>query len=302
MLRRNVLIFHSGALGDFVLSWPLALALGRIYAQSRIIYVTAGQKGKLAERALRLDSADVETGWHHLFSADGEVPDNVRRLLEGSHAIFSFVAAGDSAWAKNVKRLAPQAKLFFIDPNPPAGFARHASQLLLDQLQSDPVVSTALAQMLKSIGDRGLGVARSAQGPVVLHPGAGADEKCWPRERFVSLAGKVRGAGREVEVIFGDVERERWSAGERDEFGEVAKIVMPETLVELYLALARASAVVGNDSGSVHLAGIMGMPTVALFGPTDPAVWQPLGPRVRVVQGMPMEEIEVERVVECLGV
>src|SRR5688500_10724765 len=66
MLRRNVLIFHAGALGDFVLSWPLALALGRLYPQSRVIYVTAGQKGALAERVLRVDSTDIESGWHEI--------------------------------------------------------------------------------------------------------------------------------------------------------------------------------------------------------------------------------------------
>src|ERR1700678_801872 len=60
MLRRNVLIFHSGALGDFVLSWPLALALGRLYPQSRIIYVAPASKGKLAERVLRIESVDGE--------------------------------------------------------------------------------------------------------------------------------------------------------------------------------------------------------------------------------------------------
>ena len=148
MIRRNVLIFHSGALGDFVLSWPLALALGRIYAQSRIIYVTASQKGALAERALRLESTDVESGWHHLFSADAHPPANVLKMLDGTHAIFSFVAAADSAWAANVRKLAPHARLFLLDPNPAANYTHHASQLLLDQLASDPIVSTALSQML----------------------------------------------------------------------------------------------------------------------------------------------------------
>ena len=60
VLRRNVLIFHAGALGDFVVSWPLALALGRLHPQLRIIYIAAGQKGKLAEKAIRTESLDIE--------------------------------------------------------------------------------------------------------------------------------------------------------------------------------------------------------------------------------------------------
>jgi ADP-heptose:LPS heptosyltransferase len=300
MLRRNVLIFHSGALGDFVLSWPLALALGRIYAQSRIIYVTASQKGKLAERALRIDSTDVESGWHHLFSKDSEPSANVLRLLDGSHAIFSFVAEEDSIWAANVKKLASHAKLFFINPNPPPGFSKHASELLLDQLHSDPVVSTAMSQMLKSIQDRGIGTIRPEGGPIVLHPGAGAENKRWPRDRFVSLARKLHVSGREVNVVLGEVERERWTDGEKAAFDGIATIAKPETLVDLLAVMNRASAVIGNDSGPAHLAAIIGVPTITLFGPTDPAIWRPLGPKVRMIREDSMDAISVDQVLEML--
>ena len=55
-LRRNILLFHQGALGDFVLTWPIALALARIHPQSRVFYVTHAQKGKLAEKVLGVES------------------------------------------------------------------------------------------------------------------------------------------------------------------------------------------------------------------------------------------------------
>jgi ADP-heptose:LPS heptosyltransferase len=51
--------------------------------------------------------------------------------------------------------------------------------------------------------------------------------------------------------------------------------------------LAQASLFVGQDSGVTHLAGLMGVRTVALFGPTDPARWAPSGPKVTVLQGAP---------------
>ena len=72
--KRNILLFHLGALGDFVLTWPLAMALARIHPQSRIIYVTHGQKGKLAEKVLHIESTDVEGGWHHLFGSPADLP------------------------------------------------------------------------------------------------------------------------------------------------------------------------------------------------------------------------------------
>jgi ADP-heptose:LPS heptosyltransferase len=54
-------------------------------------------------------------------------------------------------------------------------------------------------------------------------------------------------------------------------------------LRQLASILASADLVVGNDSGITHLATLVGAPTVAIFGPFDPAYWAPIGPRVEVV-------------------
>jgi ADP-heptose:LPS heptosyltransferase len=55
------------------------------------------------------------------------------------------------------------------------------------------------------------------------------------------------------------------------------------SLGELLALLERSAVVVGADSGPVVLAATLGVPTVALFGPKDPAIYAPLGPRVEVV-------------------
>ena len=47
----------TSALGDFIITWPLAMSLSRLYPQSRILYITHGQKGELAEAVLRVESA-----------------------------------------------------------------------------------------------------------------------------------------------------------------------------------------------------------------------------------------------------
>jgi ADP-heptose:LPS heptosyltransferase len=59
-------------------------------------------------------------------------------------------------------------------------------------------------------------------------------------------------------------------------------ILRPATLPDLAAALTTAGLYVGNDSGVTHLAGLLGTPTVAVFGASDPGVWRPLGPRVGV--------------------
>src|SRR5438067_1389585 len=110
MLRRNVLIFHSGAMGDFILTWPLALALGRLFPQSRIFYVTHRQKGLLAERVLRVGhpgGGSRHKNWpagHFLRLAERLAADGLRpRILLGDveqdlwkpAEVAAFAAAGD---------------------------------------------------------------------------------------------------------------------------------------------------------------------------------------------------------------
>jgi ADP-heptose:LPS heptosyltransferase len=56
-------------------------------------------------------------------------------------------------------------------------------------------------------------------------------------------------------------------------------------LEELALALAGCRAFVGCDSGITHLAAMVGIPTLALFGPTDPCRWGPIGKKASILLG-----------------
>ena len=112
-LRRNIIIFHQGALGDFIVTWPLALGMARVFAQSRVFYVTAGQKGALAEKALRVESADVEAGWHQLFSTEPTLPEPAARLL-GALSRSSALSAGRKKSGQRMYRSSHRKRRSFI--------------------------------------------------------------------------------------------------------------------------------------------------------------------------------------------
>ncbi len=118
-------------------------------------------------------------------------------------------------------------------------------------------------------------------GPLVLAPGSGGRAKCWSRDHWLSLAARCRG---ELQVVVGPVELERddpraWS------WPIAVQFLIGRTPLQLAEDLGAAGVFVGNDSGVTHLAALLGVPTVAVFGPTDPAVWAPVGAHVRVVVG-----------------
>lgn len=288
--RRNILLFHLGALGDFILTWPLALALARIYAQSRIIYVTHPDKGRLAERVLRVESQSIESGWHHLYGDASQLPDPQRKLLAGAQAIISFVSSPGDAWSANATTLSDGAPLTCLRPTPPADFPGHAIDHLLGQLP--PALEQSARQILAGINDRGLLSSRKAGPSIVIHPGSGAPAKCWPAENYLALAHTLRGRGRTVRFVLGETELERWPPELVARFDAAT----PKTYVELLDVLSTASAFVGNDSGPGHLAAAIGVPTLSLFGPTDPAVWRPLGPRVTVLRRQPLDQLPVGEV------
>src|SRR6266511_1362890 len=148
VLRRNVLILHAGALGDFLLGWPLVMALARLHPQSRIIVVTQHSKGALAEAVLAVESADVEAGWHAIYSPDAAPDEPVMRLLSGAHSIYSFVSNAGDVTTANLARLAgADAQVVTLIPRPPADFARHATDFLLEQLAGRTAVHAGVQQM-----------------------------------------------------------------------------------------------------------------------------------------------------------
>jgi ADP-heptose:LPS heptosyltransferase len=63
--------------------------------------------------------------------------------------------------------------------------------------------------------------------------------------------------------------------------GETAKRI--DDLIVLSKELTASAAFVGNDSGVSHLSAFLGLPTVVLFGPSDPKRWAPMGTHVRIV-------------------
>jgi heptosyltransferase-1 len=113
-------------------------------------------------------------------------------------------------------------------------------------------------------------LAGQARPFALYHPGAGRPEKTWGEERFAALASLLSDRGGLSAVVSwgpGDENRARRLAALLPE----ARVVPALTLSALAQVVGGASLLVAGDTGPLHLADALGTPTVALFGPTDPA-------------------------------
>ncbi len=113
---------------------------------------------------------------------------------------------------------------------------------------------------------------------VVIHPGAGTPLKRWVPENWAMVADKLTDR-LQAAVIFTGNDREHLQIWEiMDRMRRKGVSVAGETNIGQLAALyARASVVLGPDSGPLHLAVASGAPTVHLYGPADPAEFGPWG-------------------------
>jgi heptosyltransferase-2 len=121
---------------------------------------------------------------------------------------------------------------------------------------------------------------------VILGPGAAfGPAKRWPASRFIELGARLqREADAEI-VLVGAAGEESLSAGIAAGLARPAlDFTGSTTLRELAALLGRARLVVVNDTGPMHIANALGVPVVAVFGPTNPAATGPLRPPAVVLK------------------
>jgi ADP-heptose:LPS heptosyltransferase len=284
---RRCLAIHPGSLGDVLLARHALAHLGHLGFRTTLA-VTSRLVELFAGSGLVAEARDVDgLGLHRLFIE----PPDVRGLeaLAGYDAIVSWFGAGDVTFRGNLGWVGCPVVVARAVPAPGTGChaARHALQTLAPlgpppSTWPDPRLDVAVADRAAVgawLGARGIGLGEA----IVFQPGAGSAAKVWPG--FAFLARRLRDASVPVVALAGPADAaavEALVAGGTLDRDALARD-WPLPRIGALFSLARAA--VGNDSGPTHLAAAVGCPTVAVFGPTDPATWAPLGPRVRVVAG-----------------
>lgn len=271
---QRILVLRRGGLGDTLLMLPVLRALRRAHPAAELTFAGVPEFAAVLQQhgaCDRVRSSEDLALWSRATAA--------ARL-----AGYDPVVADDPA----VAAATAAARVFDPRPRDERPLARQlAAQLgLALQWPADAWLTAAATG------------ARS--GPVAFAPGSGGRAKCWPRERWLGLASALADTARPPQVVVGPAELERddprrwpWPDG-------TAFVVEPQ-VTALADRLAGVAAFAGNDSGTTHLAAMLGVPTVALFGPSDARVFAPQGPDVCVLTaGGDITAIPVDAVAAAL--
>jgi heptosyltransferase-2 len=121
--------------------------------------------------------------------------------------------------------------------------------------------------------------------------GAGASygsAKCWPPERFAEFVNRVRRENDSDVILFGAASEQKVAEAIKVGItGRVISLVGKTAIGDLPALFSRCQLFVGNDSGAMHVAAAVGLPVVAIFGPTDPHGTAPITPHCTIVQEKP---------------
>lgn len=130
---------------------------------------------------------------------------------------------------------------------------------------------------------------RAAPDPLLIGISAGAEygaAKCYPIERFVAAVQKIAEAKPEIRfVLFGSPNEKAIGDELAGQLGTLAENRIGKTSLDgLMDELTGCMALISNDTGTMHLAAFLGVPTVAIFGSTEPAWTGPLGKGHKVLR------------------
>ena len=301
---RRALILKLRHIGDALLGTAVATALKAISPQCRVTYlVPAGMEELVAlcpdvDTVLTLTRNTRHGGGLGRYLTDQAML--LRRLRRERFDLALDLGGGDRAaflaWVSGAARRVGVLPFYRTRHIRRRAFHRvvvsdvkaHAVQQDLDVLraagfavETAPVrVNIPEAATRQAIeGLRGAGI-RAGAPLVVVHPTTRWEFKAWPEERFAACVRRLLAQGVQVVLTCGP------EADERDRVRRIVEMIggpvaqFPGTLNLSQLAgvLTAAQVFLGVDSAPTHLAAALGVPCVALFGPTGAYNWGPWVP------------------------
>lgn len=292
----RILIIRTSSLGDVVQALPVLRALRRHGPQATIGWLVEDAFAPLLQnhsdldrvipvrlRAWRRRPFATQT-WRELgalFAAlEGFAAEVVLDLM-GNHkagALAALTLADRRIGVEKVYRREPSSAIWLSETVRPR--TRHSVDKMLavlDALDLPREPAEFGGRRLAGVPSREDPQTQIPATPVLIHPGAGWDNKRYPPEAWGEVAHQVHQAtGARCGIVVGLGEEDLAQKAVGASRGAAQAIHAPD-LVQLTDVLRQAQVVLGGDTGPIHLAHALGKPVLCLMGPTDPQTCGPYG-------------------------
>lgn len=309
--RPYLLIIHPGTLGDVVLSIEAIRSLRQGFPTHTFLLVSQSEVGRLLLECGEVDVVwalegpflgDLQAGFHPATPC----VESVLRLC--THAVC-WITDQNGCLAEGLKMAGVGE---FLICSAKAGHLKstHMSDRFSEVLQAWGVSPLQEHRPLSLSLSNGDGSSVSAQRvavanrrettTIVVHPGSGSPHKCCSAEWLGQVVRRLRSvSGRKILLCGGPADEIALRNLQGELYGVPCEVVCEKDLLSLAQRLVQVDLFLGHDSGLTHVAAALGVHTVALFGPTDPARWGPRGPHVSILQGPQCRCESWEKVQRC---
>lgn len=298
----RILIIRTSSLGDVVQALPVLTALRRHRPKARIAWLVEEVFAPLLDqhpdldevipvrlRAWRRQPFSLQTlrqitGFYR--ALDHFAPEVVLDLM-GNHkagALAALTLADHRIGVEGAFRREPSSAIWLSQTVRPT--SRHSVDKMLAVLEPlgiPPEPADFGGDRLPALGSTDPGPERSGKARVLIHPGAGWDNKRYPPERWGEVARLIQeSTGTGCGIIVGLGEEDLAEAVVEASRGAAEAVTAPE-LPQLTRLLDQAALVMGGDTGPLHLAHALGRPVLCLMGPTDPGSCGPYGAEEKAI-------------------
>jgi heptosyltransferase-2 len=286
----RILVIRGGAIGDFILTLPALKALRENFADARLEILGYKHIAALAENRFYAEAVrSIEyAALSGFFARDGKLDQALHDYFAGFDLVVSYLFDPDTIFESNLRRsgvrkiLCGPAKM---------GTAAHAAEQLAEPLGELGIKpKDHAARFFPSKDDRKFAdeFLKETSAPIVaLHVGSGSIRKNWPIDHWIQfgeeLLGQSDSPNPSLLIVSGEADEDQRAILEKHWRDRGVRFATNLPLPSLAAVLAEC-AFVGHDSGISHLAAAAGAKCILLFGPTDAAVWAPLGGNVRVIR------------------
>jgi len=161
----------------------------------------------------------------------------------------------------------------------------------LDSMQDETFIGLRVSEEKRLSANEFLCKSGVRQGSLRIAIGAGASygsAKCWPPPRFAEVANRLQSEADADVILFGTAAEAGVATAISAEMRRPPIDLTGKTAIaDLPALLSQCHLFIGNDSGAMHVAAGVGLPVIAVFGPTDPEGTAPVTPRCSIVQQKP---------------